>query len=317
MMKHASLAAAISLAAAAPAGAAELVTDFQLYVLGDLTMNGDQIKQRAAVGGNATFKGTSISGAGSSYGSSLVVGGDLSYVNGGSIVGGAQVGGASHVPSYMPVSAGLASLPVDFNAENLRLKNLSAALATWAATGVTELKWGSNLYLTGAGSGLNVFTIDAATLAQASVIKANVAPGSQVLINVTGDVVNLKGGLTFDDPSSVLWNFAGANQITAGGLSLGGSVLAPNATFFGNYGSISGDLVVGAFNGSISLKGNGYGGDLLTPPPAPLPGAGVVAVPEPGVWALMILGFGAVGAMLRRRRGKALGAAVTLSPDAL
>ena len=28
----------------------------------------------------------------------------------------------------------------------------------------------------------------------------------------------------------------------------------------------------------------------------------VVAVPEPGTWALMILGFGGAGAMLRRRR---------------
>jgi len=306
MLKYASLAAALSIAVGAPAAAAELVTDFQLYVLGDLTMNGDQITQRAAVGGDATFTGTSISGAGSAYASSLVVGGDLSYVNGGSIIGGAQVGGANHAPSYMPVSAGLASLPVDFDIENLRLKNLSAGLAAQTATGVTELKWGSNLYLTGAGAGLNVFTVDAATLAQASVIKTDLAPGSQVLINVVGDVVTLSGGLTFDDPSSVLWNFAGASQITAGGLNLGGSVLAPNAAFVGNYGSIYGDLVVGSFNGAISLKGNGYGGDLLTPPP--LPGAG--AVPEPGVWALMILGFGAVGAMLRRRRGRALGAAV-------
>jgi choice-of-anchor A domain-containing protein len=310
MLKYASLAVAISIAAAAPAAAGESVTDVQLYVLGDLTMNGDQLNQRAAVGGNATFTSTSISGAGSAYNSSLVVGGDLSYLNGGSITGGAQVGGANYAPSYMTVSAGLASLPVDFDVENLRLKNLSANLAAQAATGVTELKWGSNLYLTGSGSGLNVFTVDAATLAQASVIKTDLAPGSQVLINVVGDVVNLKGGLSFDDPSNVLWNFAGANQITAGGLNLSGSVLAPNAAFFGNYGSISGDLVVGSFKGAISLKGNGYGGDLLTPPTPPLPGGGVGAVPEPGVWALMILGFGAVGAMLRRRRGRTLAAAV-------
>lgn len=302
MLKYASLAVAISIAAAAPAAAAESVTDFQLYVLGDLKMNGDQINHRAAVGGNATFTSTSISGAGSSYNSSLVVGGNLNYVNGGSIAGGALVGGANAAPSYMPVSAGVTSLPVDFSLENLRLKNLSATLAAQAATGVTELKWGSNLFLTGTGSGLNVFTIDAATLAQASVIQSNITAGSQILINVVGDVVNLKGGLTFADPSSVLWNFAGAHQITAGGLNLSGTVLAPNAAFFGNYGSITGDLVVGSFNGAISLKGDGYGGNLLAPPPPQLPGGGGVgAAPEPGMWALMILGFGAVGAMLRRR----------------
>ncbi|MBU1375994.1 MAG: PEPxxWA-CTERM sorting domain-containing protein [Alphaproteobacteria bacterium] len=32
----------------------------------------------------------------------------------------------------------------------------------------------------------------------------------------------------------------------------------------------------------------------------------VVAVPEPGVWALMLAGFGAVGATLRRRRSAGL-----------
>lgn len=30
--------------------------------------------------------------------------------------------------------------------------------------------------------------------------------------------------------------------------------------------------------------------------------AGGAAVPEPGVWALMVLGFGGMGAMLRRHR---------------
>jgi hypothetical protein len=29
----------------------------------------------------------------------------------------------------------------------------------------------------------------------------------------------------------------------------------------------------------------------------------VAAVPEPGVWAMLIAGFAAAGAMLRRRRG--------------
>lgn len=38
---------------------------------------------------------------------------------------------------------------------------------------------------------------------------------------------------------------------------------------------------------------------------SPNPGGGVSAAPEPSAWALMILGFGGVGATLRRRRGLA------------
>ncbi|WP_439532716.1 PEPxxWA-CTERM sorting domain-containing protein [Polymorphobacter sp.] len=45
------------------------------------------------------------------------------------------------------------------------------------------------------------------------------------------------------------------------------------------------------------------GGDLV---PLPGPGAGGGAVPEPESWALMIAGFGLVGASLRRRRAAAL-----------
>jgi hypothetical protein len=98
----------------------------------------------------------------------------------------------------------------------------------------------------------------------------------------------------------VLWNFSGSS-ITAGGVSIGGSVLAPNATFTGAGGSIAGDLIVGNFQGAMSFGGAAYAGDLLKPPPL-FDGTTLPAVPEPETWALMILGVAAVGAALRRRR---------------
>lgn len=303
----AAFAATAALAFAAPA-AAESAADYQLYVLRDLKLDGNAVNHRAAVGGDAKFTSSSLGGATSTNPYSLVVGGDLTYNSGGSINGGALVGGASNAFAYMPVTAGASVLPVDFDVENLRLKNLSATLGAMAATGTAEAKWGG-LFLTGLNSDLNVFTISSAMLSQATWFNVNIAQGSQVLINVTGDNVKMTGGLNFGNASNILWNFADANNIKAGNVSIGGSVLAPDAMFMGGGGTVSGNLIVGAFNGAMSFGDAGYAGGFLTPPkivapPSPpegLPGVGL-AVPEPAVWALMILGFGAVGAELRRRR---------------
>ncbi len=289
-------------ASAAPAVAAQTAEDFQLYVLRDLDLNGNNISRRVAVGGNATFTSTSIGGATADLPGSLVVGGDLIYLNGGSINGGALVGGTKTAPAYLPITTGVSSLPVDFDVENLRLTNLSATLAGLTANGTVQVQ-GNSLRLTGLDSGLNVFTISAATLSSArSFGSTSIASGSQVLINVTGDEVNLHGGLNFYDAPNILWNFSQATTITAGSLSLSGSILAPNATFTGvNGGTIGGDLIVGDFKGAMSFSGGGYQGALLRPA---ISAAESVqnAVPEPGVWTMLILGFGAVGAVLRRRR---------------
>ncbi|HEY0647815.1 PEPxxWA-CTERM sorting domain-containing protein [Phenylobacterium sp.] len=74
------------------------------------------------------------------------------------------------------------------------------------------------------------------------------------------------------------WGAGGVENAFGGGdVGGGGGLVAPNLPF--------GDIV--------------NTGPLVRPSLPPQP---IVAVPEPGAWALMILGFGAAGAMLRRRK---------------
>ncbi len=174
--------------------------------------------------------------------------------------------------------------------------------------------------LTG-GSGLNVVNITAAQLAGLSSINA---VGAELLIlNISGDFS--KGGnwsaLAGLGPDSVLFNFHDGSSVKlAGNASLAGSVLAPNAlvSMSGNTG-IDGSVYASSFSGSGNAT---VGGTRLTgldtlgnndpvgndaPPNVksndPIVGNGPgTSVPEPGTWALLILGLGAIGVGMRRRQ---------------
>lgn len=110
---------------------------------------------------------------------------------------------------------------------------------------------------------------------------------------------NLGGGLT----STVEQFFGGSNQ-KYGGLSLGAITKSGSGS-----NNINDIFEIGGVDGSYSwtqkytLKATSGSAERSLSPTAI-----ALAVPEPGTWALMILGFGGTGAMLRSRR-KALVAA--------
>jgi hypothetical protein len=87
-------------------------------------------------------------------------------------------------------------------------------------------------------------------------------------------------------------------EMTLNGLSIakGGKALEVKDWWFttGNNERLTGAPLV--------FIGNGKYNDLLG---LTLDGFSIRAVPEPATWALMILGFGGVGAVLRRRRALA------------
>lgn len=87
-------------------------------------------------------------------------------------------------------------------------------------------------------------------------------------------------------------------------MARGGQSLLPPESVEGPIPDEEGGFVTGPPTGPGPV-----GPGFFFPPIQPLnpPGGTPVAVPEPGAWALMILGFGAVGWRLRRRRAAAQG----------
>lgn len=128
----------------------------------------------------------------------------------------------------------------------------------------------------------------------------------------TGD---FEAVLTFVNPfanatagGSAVFNFDGDSIMFTGGDISGGGTVVTNMTALGS--SIQIDrLNLGTGAQTLRFRGT------LTPAGAGTPGAGAAriggqlsllqtpAIPEPGTWAMFILGFGAVGGLLRRRAG--------------
>lgn len=318
---HKLLLAATFAAALATPAAAETAADFNLFVLENFHAVGADEEGRVAVGGDFYARNHSV-GLLADYGAvNLVVGGDFDAKSGSAFgktivgVGGAISTDSSWAPSDIQPSG--TPLPVDFGAEAIRLRDLSDTLASQAATGTTQYQYCNScqITLTGGLSGLNVFTVDADKLALTNTFNIFLPSDGFALINVksftgstaasfgnAGMFLNgaALGNCTTEAASRLFWNYAEATTLDFHGIAMNGSVLAPNADYIGRGGVILGQVVVKSF-GNASLDNNMTqinqardGTGLLTPPTS--------AAPEPGAWALLILGFAAAGGAIRRRR---------------
>jgi choice-of-anchor A domain-containing protein len=292
------------------AARADTASAYNLFVLGDMNVHSSDTEGRVAVKGNATLSSYSVGATASSSTVNLEVGGNL-VAHGGSTRGHTIVEGTTNYQNWS--TAGLAApgtpLTVDFAAETTRLDWLTTDLAGYAQNGtVTIPPWGDQYTLTGTNSTLNVFDLSGAQLAQTNTLTINLTPGSIALINVSGTADSFSNaGITINggNASDVLWNFSQATTLSFSGISMLGSVLAPNANYLGGWGQLNGELIVKSFSdtlGSTQINNeNPFIGNLLNIT-QPLANTVQNAIPEPETWALMIFGFGAVGAVARRRR---------------
>ena len=241
---------------------------------------------------------------------SVKVGGTIANTNGsaGSTV---ESGGAGH--GYLNANGGTittnkgaayaSGLQGGINAEAAKLEaDLTALSASLAGLGATAGNSVSNSYgawtfnAVSDGTGKSVFNLTEAAFSGWQWTLNVADPTLTVIFNVSGDGSynwnTALAGAFAGFAGEVIWNFSDATKLDISQV-VNGSILAPLAKVAAN-SALNGSVVAGDLKASSGVNlGTYHGSDL---------GFGSAeAVPEPATWAMLITGFGMVGAMIRRR----------------
>jgi choice-of-anchor A domain-containing protein len=300
---------AIGLVSSTHAQTFGVASSFNDFILGNATQSNVDALGLYAVGGNANFTNLTINSNHDSLysGYGAIVGGTYSNiyatVNGGvfgfggvtatdptingnvgsdgnvllssfGTVNGSIVYGGTYTNPNTTVTGsathGSPADPIDFAAAATYLKNLSTTWAAITSNGTTSLS-GSTLTLTGSSSSLDVFTVTAAQLAASNDLEITAPTTASVIVNVLGSAESLSGGLTLHGIAEdhVIYNFSQATSLSFSGISILGSVLAPNAAMSFSTGNIYGNLIVGSATGSFESHDDLFNGN--SPPSTPEP----------------------------------------------
>lgn len=174
------------------------------------------------------------------------------------------------------------------------LGSLSDNLQALTATGTGSIA--NNTLTINGGSSFNVFNVTAANLNAVQQLSVTNANGATTVINVAGTNITMNDNF-LGSPSelgkNVIWNFYEATTLSFGN-AFYGTVLAPEAAVtLSNF--VEGTLVAKSLTQNGEVHTGTFQGDLSSV------GGSVSATPEPATWAMLILGFGLIGTVLRRR----------------
>jgi choice-of-anchor A domain-containing protein len=219
--------------------------DFNLVALtGNVTLI-QSVADPVATAGTFTLSGFSMDYRNEPI--ALVAQGNVS-LQGGTIGGAVDYSAGYTANSVQFVDAspptGPVTSPINFTTADSRLLAMSAALAGYPANGTVKIQYGGVTF-TGTDPDLNVFSISASSITNATNYTYSVPSGSHVIVNVSGtSAIVENAGISGGTASNILWNFPNATTLTLSSISFPGSILAPSATATLSSGQLSGTVVV-------------------------------------------------------------------------
>ena len=264
-----------------------LANDYNVFVLGDMTMSNTDAEGRVAVGGNATLSNYGV-GAGitplppSGVDLSFVVEGTVNVTAGSNASGNTVINPNSTVITYTmgsPNGQLITGTPIDFMAAGQYLKCASAFWGALMPNGTGQVIYGQ-LNLTGTDEVLNVFSLDSTnlygtglSLAQLNGINIIAPLESTILINVDGLAIQygsyqiFRNGTaaTRENAHRIVWNFPQALTWSNSTTAIYGSVLAPFASANTTFSQINGNIIFDRYSGNAESHNELFIGALPDP----------------------------------------------------
>jgi choice-of-anchor A domain-containing protein len=258
----------------------DAATDFNLFLFGNLDQPSADTEGSIAVGGNAILANYSV---GETLPLNLkrydlVVGGNLDFksgavLNGATIVAGKINSGSTSFKGGIKQG----SSPVNFALAQKNIAAESQRLSQLSTTGKIKFEdWNQErgeLTLDGQKN-LNVFNIDAQTLARAHTLRISAPQNAYVVVNISGKKAILKSmgmSITGTVRNRVLFNFINADNLEIAEISFEGSILAPYASINFSTGVIRGQVIAHSVMGSGQFNNDPIDGNHPQPPTPPTP----------------------------------------------
>jgi choice-of-anchor A domain-containing protein len=248
----------------------------------DLAAGNAIVKVGGSIANTSGSTGSTIESGGAGHGYLNANGGTITTNKGAAFTAGLQGGINSEAQK---LEADLTSLSASLSGLGTTAGNSSTSkFGAWTFNAVSD------------GTGKSVFNLTEAAFSGWRWTLNVADPTLTVIFNITGDgsydwnstLAGAFAGLS----DKVIWNFGDANRLDIS-QTVYGSILAPFARVGAN-SALNGSIVAGELKADSGVKLGTYaGGNLGFVEPE--------AVPEPATWAMLIAGFGLVGAMMRRR----------------